>query len=241
MRAVSPRAEESSVVAVQLETAPVSGDRIESENGKSKQHEGSQATATRRVDIQVLRALAVSAVLLFHLGWVQGGFVGVDIFFVISGFLVFGSVVRGLEGSGHSLVEFYARRAKRISPPSALMLLVLLCVLWRSGYCAGHEGCRAQYSDIQWAALQGANVNQLLKKGGYFVDTDPSIVLHFWSLAVEEQLYVAVPLMFWVLRLLCRTTATYSRVVGPFLALTALVSFETICKLPSNRGSDWVK
>eukprot|EP00727_Mastigamoeba_balamuthi_P011376 m51a1_g6861 hypothetical protein (710) ;mRNA; r:136919-139677 len=182
--------------------------------------------APRRVDIQVLRALAVTAVLCFHLGfgWMRGGFVGVDVFFVISGYLVFGSVAHGLEGKKYSLVEFYARRAKRLNPPSAVMLLVLLCVLWKSSYCSAHAGCRAQYDDIRWAALQGANLNQLAKQGGYFDDAEPSIVLHFWSLAVEEQLYVAVPLLLAALRLVLGAEA-YGRAVGPFMAATSLASF----------------
>eukprot|EP00727_Mastigamoeba_balamuthi_P010674 m51a1_g6229 putative acyltransferase (1469) ;mRNA; f:253709-261190 len=226
--------EVSSIVFVEPEPRADKAESSDSSTGKNVEQHGTSGPP-RRVDVQVLRALAVSAVVFYHLGfnWMRGGFVGVDVFFVISGFLVFGSVARGLEGKKYSLVEFYARRAKRINPPSALMLLVLLCVLWNSGYCQTQVGCETQFRDIQWAALQGANINQMLKRtGGYFEDREPSIVLHFWSLAVEEQLYVAVPFVLGLLRFGCRTAPRYSRVVGPFLVVTTALSFATMFAQP---------
>eukprot|EP00727_Mastigamoeba_balamuthi_P005307 m51a1_g14775 putative acyltransferase (628) ;mRNA; f:426683-432824 len=130
-----------------------------------QRHQPPHSEKGRRVDIQVMRALAVTVVVLFHLDvpWMRGGFVGVDIFFVISGFLVFGSVVRGLVKNEFSLLEFFARRAKRLNPPSALMLVLLVAVLWRSAYCIYHEKCAEQMHDILMASLQCANIDQMTK------------------------------------------------------------------------------
>eukprot|EP00727_Mastigamoeba_balamuthi_P000828 m51a1_g10742 hypothetical protein (712) ;mRNA; f:330124-335749 len=171
----------------------------------------------RRDDIQVLRALAVSVVVLFHLGlpWAKGGFVGVDVFFVISGFLVFGSVVHGLCKNEFSLVEFVARRAKRLNPPSAVMLVLLVAFLWRSTYCMYNNQCGRQMTDVFWASLQVANIHLMTQRGGYFVESSPSIVLHYWSLSVEEQLYILVP------------------VIGPVLGVTSLLSFAVMFAQPS--------
>eukprot|EP00727_Mastigamoeba_balamuthi_P002963 m51a1_g12664 hypothetical protein (768) ;mRNA; r:763-3428 len=205
----------------------------------AKQRHQPRGEKSRRVDIQVMRALAVAVVVLFHLDvpWMRGGFVGVDIFFVISGFLVFGSVVsgpsntaffaltllrcvaqvRGLVKNEFSLLEFFARRAKRLNPPSALMLVLLVAVLWRSAYCMYREKCAEQMHDILMASLQCANIDQMTKVEGYFQASYPSIVLHYWSLAVEEQLYVLVPTLL---------------AVGPVMAATAVVSFGTMFAQP---------
>eukprot|EP00727_Mastigamoeba_balamuthi_P012700 m51a1_g8052 hypothetical protein (1671) ;mRNA; r:105990-117157 len=163
----------------------------------AKQRRQPRGEKGRRVDIQAMRALAVAVVVLFHLDapWMRGGFVGVDIFFVISGFLVFGSVVHELVKNEFSLLEFFARRAKRLNPPSALMLVLLVAVLWRSAYCMYHEKCAEQMHDILMASLLCANIGQMTKSEGYFETSSPSIVLHYWSLAVEEQLYAVGPVM----------------------------------------------
>eukprot|EP00727_Mastigamoeba_balamuthi_P010773 m51a1_g6318 putative acyltransferase 3 (189) ;mRNA; r:348561-349291 len=121
----------------------------------------------RRADIQALRAVAVAAVVLFHAGfrWARGGFVGVDVFFVISGFLVFGSVIKSLEQGKFSLLDFVCRRAKRLQPPSIVMLTVLVAFLWHSAMC-DTEGCGKRFRDIFWASLQIANFRYLTMKQG---------------------------------------------------------------------------
>jgi peptidoglycan/LPS O-acetylase OafA/YrhL len=147
-----------------------------------------------RPDIEGLRAIAIVAVLLCHAGvpFLAGGYVGVDVFFVISGFLITGLLVRELEGSGTiSLRGFYARRAKRLLPLSAVLLatvgvlsMILLSPL-RNTEVAG---------DIIASALYVANWHFAAQSVDYFAQgLEPSPVLHLWSLAIEEQFYVVWP------------------------------------------------
>ncbi|MBS1843885.1 MAG: acyltransferase [Actinobacteria bacterium] len=147
-----------------------------------------------RPDIEGLRAIAIVAVLLAHAGvpFLAGGYVGVDVFFVISGFLITGLLIRELEGSGTiSLRGFYARRAKRLLPLSAVLLvtvgvlsMILLSPL-RNTEVAG---------DIIASALYVANWHFAAQSVDYFAQgLEPSPVLHLWSLAIEEQFYVVWP------------------------------------------------
>jgi peptidoglycan/LPS O-acetylase OafA/YrhL len=147
-----------------------------------------------RPDIEGLRAIAIVAVLLAHAGvpFLAGGYVGVDVFFVISGFLITGLLVRELEGTGTiSLRGFYARRAKRLLPLSAVLLvavgvlsMILLSPL-RNTEVAG---------DIIASALYVANWHFAAQSVDYFAQgLEPSPVLHLWSLAIEEQFYVVWP------------------------------------------------
>jgi len=147
-----------------------------------------------RPDIEGLRAIAIVAVLLCHAGvpFLAGGYVGVDVFFVISGFLITGLLVRELEGTGTiSLRGFYARRAKRLLPLSVVLLatvgvlsMILLSPL-RNTEVAG---------DIIASALYVANWHFAAQSVDYFAQgLEPSPVLHLWSLAIEEQFYVVWP------------------------------------------------
>jgi peptidoglycan/LPS O-acetylase OafA/YrhL len=151
-----------------------------------------------RTDIQILRALAVLLVLVYH-GFEDAlplGFLGVDIFFAISGFLMTRMIVGGLDDGSFTLRAFYARRARRILPAAAATLLgtsVVASVLLAS----------AQWRDYLWQLLGAltftANV-VLWDQGGYFdaeVETRP--LLHFWSLAIEEQFYLLFPLAMLIL------------------------------------------
>jgi peptidoglycan/LPS O-acetylase OafA/YrhL len=148
-----------------------------------------------RADVEGLRAYAVGLVVLDHLGlWPHGGFVGVDAFFVISGFLITGLVVDEIERTGTlSLTGFYLRRARRILP-AALVVLALTAV-------AAHQvldASRADQTDrdIGWAAAFAANVHQVVQGTSYLHAYDPpSLVQHYWSLAVEEQFYLVWPLL----------------------------------------------
>lgn len=152
-----------------------------------------------RGDIEGLRAVAVTAVVAFHagLGLVSGGFVGVDVFFVLSGFLITGLLVDELARTGRiSLTHFYARRVRRLLPLAALVLAttaaatqVLVPAIDRAGVAV----------DLAAAALGVANWRFALEATQYMADTDKSPVLHFWSLGVEEQFYVVWPLLLVVL------------------------------------------
>ncbi len=147
-----------------------------------------------RADVEGLRAVAILAVLLCHAGIpvFAGGYVGVDVFFVISGFLITGLLLRELRRHGRiSLAGFYARRARRLLPLTALLLgtvavasLLLLSPL-RALEVAG---------DIVSSALYTANWHFAAQSVDYFAqDVEPSPVLHLWSLAIEEQFYLAWP------------------------------------------------
>jgi peptidoglycan/LPS O-acetylase OafA/YrhL len=147
-----------------------------------------------RPDIEGLRAVAVALVLLYHAGvrQLRGGFVGVDVFFVISGFLITGLLVRELESSGSvSLARFYARRAKRLLPATAVVLVATTVLAWRFlsitdwGTFGGDVVAAAIYL-LNWR-LAARSVDYLAEGVG------PSPVRHFWSLAVEEQFYLVWP------------------------------------------------
>lgn len=149
-----------------------------------------------RRDIQGLRAFAVVVVVLEHLfGWPHGGFAGVDVFFVISGFLITGILVREYEQTGHiSFRRFYTARAKRILPAATLTLVATVVVGW---LIAGRVRAESITWDAFWAFIFGANWNFAAQGTDYFQqDAAVSPLQHFWSLSVEEQFYFVWP---WVL------------------------------------------
>ena len=149
-----------------------------------------------RPDIEGLRAVAVLLVVLSHVGvaWLPGGFVGVDVFFTISGFLITSLLLRELADTGRvSLGRFYARRAVRLLPASSLVLVLTLlaCWSWLSPVrIASYAG------DALASALYVSNLRFAVTGTDYFAeDSVPSPFQHFWSLAVEEQFYLCWPLM----------------------------------------------
>ncbi|WP_050777817.1 acyltransferase family protein [Micromonospora sp. ATCC 39149] len=157
--------------------------------------EGSARSAFRG-DIEGLRALAVVMVLVGHAGrdLAPGGFAGVDVFFVISGFLITGLLVAELERTGRiGLTGFYARRAKRLLPAAAVVLVASLLLTWLLLP-------RTRWADTAWdvvaSAAYGLNWRLAVQSTDYWAaDAAPSIVQHFWSLGVEEQFYLVWPLL----------------------------------------------
>src|ERR1051325_1428873 len=144
---------------------------------------------SHRDDIQGLRAVAVLLVVLAHAGvpYLQGGFVGVDVFFVLSGYLITGLLLRGRL----SLADFYVRRARRILPAAVLTLVVTDLV---AQHLLNFVRAREAVSDSIWAALFGANVHFAQVGSDYFSrGQPPSPFLHFWTLSVEEQFYLVWP------------------------------------------------
>jgi peptidoglycan/LPS O-acetylase OafA/YrhL len=149
-----------------------------------------------RPDIEGLRAIAVVLVMLFHSGIpiFSGGYVGVDVFFVISGFLITGLLLREIERSGGAdLGRFYARRIRRLLPATALVLaataaltlLTLPATRWMS-----------ISRDIRWSALYAVNWRFAERAVDYLAaDEAASPLQHFWSLSVEEQFYLVWPLL----------------------------------------------
>ncbi|MBO1269172.1 acyltransferase family protein [Arthrobacter cavernae] len=170
--------------------------RRQSSNRKRQKQLGSKKVL--RPDIQGLRTFAVVAVVLDHLlDWPSGGFVGVDIFFVISGFLITGLLLREQERTGTiSFTGFYKRRAKRILPASLLVLVVTVVV---SYFVFGWSRFVGVVWDGLAAALFAGNWRFAAVGTDYFQADGPvSPLQHYWSLAVEEQFYFVWP---WIMLL----------------------------------------
>ncbi len=147
--------------------------------------------------MQGIRAIAIFLALVYHAGipGFSGGYVGIEVFFVISGFVITGLLLREREGTGRtSLRSFYARRARRIIPAATLVIIVTVIVAYHSlGPLIGHETA----VDGQWAALFLANVHFEVVHTNYLVaQAPPSPLLNYWSLGVEEQFYIVYPTLF---------------------------------------------
>lgn len=179
-----------------------------------------------RPDIQGLRALAVIAVVAYHAGLpVPGGFVGVDIFFVISGYVISGLLGRELSRTGRiCFTQFYLRRARRLMPAAALMISVTVAL---SAILISPVGTYQQSAGqaASAASIFMANAYFYVSSGGYFqTSAEANPFLHMWSLSVEEQFYFAFPLFLMALWILAR----YLRrrwVIAVLIALGAGLSF----------------
>ena len=153
---------------------------------------------TYRKDIDGLRALAVLSTIAYHAfpNVVSGGFVGVDIFFVISGFLITKIILENLESNSFSFGEFYFRRIRRIFPALFLVLVACYGFGWFALYASEFKGVGEHI-----AASAGFVQNFiLLNEIAYFersVDTKP--LIHLWSLSIEEQFYLLWPAVIWIL------------------------------------------
>lgn len=169
-----------------------------------------------RPDINGLRAWAVIAVVLFHFGvpGFDGGFVGVDVFFVISGYLMTRIIATGLATGRFSLGAFYLARARRIVPALLLVCLAVLGVGWF--FLPPFDFSRLG-SQVLSAALFISNI-RFSREGGYFdVAAHEKLLLHTWSLSVEWQFYLLLPLLLMVVFRLGR---------GPkWIPATLLLSF----------------
>ncbi len=149
-----------------------------------------------RPDVDGLRAIAVIAVIAYHAfpRLVPGGFVGVDIFFVISGYLITQIIVADLDRGSFSFAEFYARRVRRIFP--ALIVVMLTTLAAGTAMFLPDELTSLARNAIAGASF-GANL-MLLSEVGYFdLDAHVKPLLHLWSLGIEEQFYLAWPLALW--------------------------------------------
>ena len=175
-------------------------------------------TTSHRDDIDGLRALAVLMVVAYHVApnVVPGGFVGVDIFFVISGYLISGNILKILERDRFSFLEFYARRCRRIIPALSIVLFGVWLLGW---YALLPAEFRALGKHIVGGATFTSNV-LLWRESGYFdaaVGSKP--LLHLWSLGIEEQFYIVWPAILVVVWRLGRrgvAFATLALLLGSF-------------------------
>ena len=152
-----------------------------------------------RAEIDGLRAIAVIPVILFHAGFelFSGGFVGVDVFFVISGYLITTILIKDLENNSFSLVNFYERRARRILPALYFMIITSVIIGW---FILTPYFYRDLFQTITATSLFMSNYLIYLKSGYFAAIADLKPFLHTWSLAVEEQYYVLFPILlflFW--------------------------------------------
>ena len=157
---------------------------------------GPHQPAQYRPDVDGLRAVAILCVLVFHAfpSRMPGGFVGVDVFFVISGYLITGIIVRGLQSGRFSFATFYAKRIKRIFPALTFVLAATYVVGWR-------VLLPSEFSELGKHLAGGMGFVQnlvLWREAGYF-DTASArkLLLHLWSLGIEEQFYLFFPLVMW--------------------------------------------
>ena len=146
-----------------------------------------------RSDIDGLRAVAILAVVLFHLNpsYLHGGFIGVDIFFVISGFLITKIIIRELESNAFDLTQFYVRRIRRILP---LLFTVLATSLIFACFILTADDMVWFAKTLQYSALQISNILFQQEVGYFDPKFDSMPLLHTWSLAVEEQFYLILPI-----------------------------------------------
>ena len=152
------------------------------------------SSADYRADIDGLRALAIVPVVLFHVAapGFHGGFVGVDVFFVISGYLITGIVARDVAAGRFSLLEFYRRRALRIFPALFVMLAVCAAV----AYATMLPGELVAFAKSMLATALFSSNLFFHQSSGYFAPAAHAMpLLHTWSLAVEEQFYLVWPLL----------------------------------------------
>ena len=151
-----------------------------------------------RPEINGLRAFAVVPVILFHAGFelFSGGFIGVDVFFVISGYLITNILIEDIENNRFSFVKFYEQRARRILP--ALFFVMLVCIPFAWMWMLPDQ-LKAFSQSIVATSLFVSNV-LFWKKSGYFdVSSEEKPLIHTWSLAVEEQYYLLFPIFLFLM------------------------------------------
>ena len=192
--------------------------------------------------IQALRALAAVLVVIYHAKVTSGGYIGVDIFYVISGFLITGLLLRELDGSGSlDLKAFYLRRIKRLLPTSFFVLVITAIVAWlvypstlRHDLGKDVAAAGAYVSNYLFALWQMDYQN---------LNATPSVVIHYWSLAVEEQFYLFWPFIILALYRFGARRAVFFGVAGitaaSFLLSLYLTSREPIWSFYSLPTRAW--
>ncbi|WP_245950708.1 acyltransferase family protein [Saccharothrix carnea] len=180
-----------------------------------------------RLDIQGLRALAVGLVVVYHLrpDWLPGGFVGVDVFFVISGFLIIGTLTGEVRRTGRvGLLDFYARRVRRLLPAATAVLLGVTAAVFA---LLPESRWPVVLREVVFSALNAQNWLLAALSNDYgHAGAGASPVQHFWSLAVEEQFYLVIPLV-----LLVAAALAARRGGGPVRYAAVAVGVITVASL----------
>jgi peptidoglycan/LPS O-acetylase OafA/YrhL len=190
-----------------------------------------------RPDIDGMRAIAVLAVVLFHAfpKVLPGGFVGVDAFFVISGYLITSIIVKDLDRSRFSFTQFYARRVRRLFPA---LFVVLLSTLLAGVFILLPSQLSSLAKNTIASSFFGANF-MLLSEAGYFdIDAQVKPLLHLWSLGIEEQFYLVWPLALWFTPKRWRTATIIAVMVASFVLNVSMVQShpDATFYLPFTRG-----
>ena len=176
----------------------------ETPDERAAEHSGAASTeepeghgAGRRPALDGLRALAVLGVMIYHFGngdasWLRGGFLGVDVFFVLSGYLITGLLLDEQVRRGTiDLVGFWVRRLRRLFPAMLLMLIAVAGWIW---WATPPDSYPSRRSDIFWTLGYLANWHMIGSSDDYFAAyTTASPLRHTWSLAVDEQFYLVWP------------------------------------------------
>ena len=182
-----------------------------------------------RADIDGLRAVAVLAVVLFHAlpAYVPGGFVGVDVFFVISGYLITGLVTARLRAGRFGFADFYARRIRRLFPA----LVAVLAATWALGYALLYADEFARLGRHLAGGAGFLSNAVLYSESGYF-DTASRAkpLLHLWSLAIEEQFYLLWPALLWWAT---RRAWPLARCIGGLCLLSFVVNLLCVARDPA--------
>jgi peptidoglycan/LPS O-acetylase OafA/YrhL len=189
---------------------------------------GTSVAANHRRDIDGLRAIAVLAVVLFHLGFrfTPGGYVGVDVFFVISGYLITRQIDTEIGAGRFTLISFYERRVRRIAPALVVFLAGTALVAWRVLLPAD----LVDFGRSLVASIASVSNIYFWATRDYFTQGSSSALIHTWSLAVEEQFYLLFPLLLLVLR---RRTRRMTLLVLAIVAVTSFaVSSATLSRHP---------
>lgn len=196
---------------------------------------GSQASELpdqHRADVQGLRALAVTLVVVYHAGLpLPGGYVGVDVFFVISGYVIVRSLLNHWAADKTNLLDFYLRRARRLLPA---FLLAASATLFLSIFFTSYDARTQAFETARAGALFSSNLQLMLfRANSYFTSTEQANpLLHTWSLSLEEQIYFIAPIILFLVYRLARGTSTTKTVVLAifvtgiaFISLLASYSF----------------
>lgn len=189
-----------------------------------------------RPDVEGLRGVAIVLVVLFHAWWLplNGGYVGVDVFFVISGFVITGLLLRERASTNHtSLVAFYARRLRRIVPMASL---VVVAAIVATHLLLNKTDTNLAASDGRWALVFLANIHlsHVFPSGLIGVHRPPSAIQQYWSLGIEEQFYLVYPTLFLVVAWIAKRWSLRAK-LAVVLGAVVIASFVySVVTTPSN-------